>query len=149
MRKKFLIFMIFIALFITAFMISGCTKVSEEAISFADSATENILVALNNRDYENYKKDMDDTMLEAIPEEEFMKFSSYLTGTIGEYASDSKEIAGSTIQNEMIIIVYGASYTGEAEEVTINVVISESDEGDYKISGLWFDSPGLRENPYE
>ncbi len=149
MRKKILILAVLLSISITALMASGCTTVSEEAISFADKAAENALIALNNGDYENYKKDLDDKMLEAVPEEEFIKFSSYLNNTIGKYEAGSKKISGSTIQNGMIVIIYGADYTGEANKVTVTMVISEPDEGNYKISGSWFDSPILRESSYQ
>jgi len=148
MRRKILVIVILL-MFTLIFIIPGCTRVEQESISFADSATENFLTALNNQDYESYKKDLDSKMLEAVPEEEFIKFSSYLNSTIGEYVADSKEISGSTIQNGMIVVVYGADYTEETKKVTVTIVISEPVEGNYKISGSWFDSPKLRETEYK
>ena len=149
MRKKILIIAVLLLVFITALIVPGCMTVSEEAISFADKAAENALIALNNGDYENYKKDLDDKMLEAVPEGEFIKFSSYLNNTIGKYVAGSKEVSGSTIQNGMIVIIYGADYTEESNKVTVTIGISEPDEGNYKISSSWFDSPILRETEYK
>ncbi len=148
MRKKILVLLLMVL--VTVLAVSGCTKaVKQEAISFADRATEDYLISINNQDYESYKKDLGGEMLEVVPEEEFIKFSSYLKSTIGDYIADSKEISGSSIQNELILIVYGASYTEETGEVTVTMVISEPEEGNYKIVGSWFDSPKLRENEYE
>lgn len=146
--RKFLIIALFM-LFIYVVVFPGCAGADKEVISFADKAAENYLIALNNKDYENFKKDLDNKMLEAIPEEEFIKFSSYLKNTVGEYVKDSKEISTSGVKGEMYVIVYGADYTEETEEVTVTVSISEFEDGNYKISGSWFNSAGLRENPYQ
>jgi PBP1b-binding outer membrane lipoprotein LpoB len=145
--KKNLIFLVPVALIII--IITGCAGVSEEVISFADGATENFLIALNNQDYESYKKDLDSAMLEAVPEEDFIKFSSYLKDTAGEYVAGSKEMSKSGIQKETNIIVYEANYTGESEKMIVTMVISEIGDGSFKISGSWFNSPELRENPYQ
>ncbi len=146
--KKFLIFGM-LTVFTLGFILSGCSGVSEEVISFADSATEDFLVALNNGNYGSYKKDLDGGMLQAVPEEEFMKLSSYLHDTVGEYIPDSKEMTASGIQKGMDVVVYQADYTEEDEKVRVTIVISKNTDGDYKISGSWFDSPGIREKEYQ
>jgi len=147
MRKSGFI-LVFMSLIIML-VFSGCAKVDEETISVADGLTENLLISLNNKDYENYKRDLSVQMLEAIPEEEFIKFSSFLDETVGEYVADSKEVSNSGIQNGMSVIVYETDYTNESGKVTVSIVLSETADEGYEISGSWFNSPKIRENSYQ
>lgn len=148
MKRKNLILLILLV-FILVQLVMGCRPIDEQALSFANQATERYLVALNNQDYSAYKEDMDAGMLEAVTEEEFIKFSSYLEENAGEYMPDSKKYSGYTTKNGNILVVYRAEYTLEEEGVTVTTVISKSGEGIYKISGSWFDSPKLREAEYK
>lgn len=148
MKRKNLILLILLV-FILVQLVMGCRPIDEQALSFANQATERYLVALNNQDYSAYKEDMDAGMLEAVTEEEFIKFSSYLKENAGEYMPDSKKYSGYTTKNGNILVVYRAEYTLEEEGVTVTTVISKSGEGIYKISGSWFDSPKLREAEYK
>jgi hypothetical protein len=146
--KKFLV-PAALAAFMLAFILSACSGAGEEAVYFADTATENFLIALSSRDYESYKRDLSEEMLKAVPEEEFVKFSSYLEETAGEYIKGSKKLSTSGIQKGMDIVVYLADYTKESEKVRVTIVISKNADGDYRISGSWFDSPGIREKAYQ
>jgi len=148
MKIKSLILLVLTVLILIPLII-GCRVIDEDALSFADQATEKYLDAINKQDYSTYGEDMDSIMLEVVTGEEFIKFSSYLKNTIGEYIQDSKKYSGYTIKNGNILVVYRAEYTLEEEGVTVTTVISKSGEGIYKISGSWFDSPRLREVAYE
>ncbi|MFA5014900.1 MAG: hypothetical protein WC549_05105 [Actinomycetota bacterium] len=148
MKRKSLILLLLPVLILMQ-LVMGCRPVDEKAISFADQATEKYLVALNDQDYSAYKEDMDAGMLEAVTEEEFIKFSLYLKENAGEYMPDSKKYSGYTTKNGNILVVYRAGYTLEKEGVVVTTVISKSSEGTYKISGSWFDSPKLREAEYK
>ena len=44
---------------------AGCGKVA----AYADPATENILIAMNNGDYASFSKDFNDTMKSELPED--------------------------------------------------------------------------------
>jgi hypothetical protein len=147
-KKKFLMLMLLVTL-ILALFVAGCRKIDEQTLSFADQATEKYLIALNNQDYHNYTEDLDSDMLEAVPEEEFIKFSAYLKETVGEYIPGSKNYSGYATRSGMIVIVYKADYTVETEGVVVTMVVSEPTEGVYKISGSWFDSPRMREVEYK
>ncbi len=148
MKRKNLILLI-LSVFILMQLVMGCRPIDEQALTFTDQATEKYLAALNDQDYSGYKEDMDAGMLEAVTEEEFLKFSSYLKENAGEYMPDSKKYSGYTTKNGNILVVYRAGYTLEEAGVVVTTVISKSIEGTYKISGSWFDSPKLRETGYE
>ena len=145
MGKKFLIFLVSIALIfiITA---SGCSAgVDEEIISIADSAAENVLIAIDDQNFDSYNKDMDDGMLKTVTEQYFTTLSTYIKEAIGEYEQGSKEYLSSNIQDELYVVIFEADYTKETEKVAVVVVVSVTDEGICQIAGLWFDSPKLRE----
>ncbi len=144
MSKK-LMFLTLMAFILMVAAVACGAKVDEEVISFTDGAAENILIALNDQDYESFKLDMDDVMQETTTEQEFTRLSAYLKNTIGEYRQGSKEYSSSTIQGDVNVVIYTADYTEETENVIVTIVVSASDEGIYKIAGIWFDSPSLRE----
>jgi hypothetical protein len=149
MGRKYLI-ILSLTVIILSIAAAGCNnKVDAEIISFTDAAMENVLVSLNERDFESYIKDMDEEMLKVITKDSFEKFSAYLKDTIGEYRQDSKEYVDSYIQSGFYVVIYNANYTDEPENVIVKAVISAKGEGIYQISGTWFDSPKLRETGYE
>lgn len=148
MKRKSLILPVLTVLLLIPIII-GCRGIDEEVLSFADQVTEKYLNAMNNQDYPAYGENMDSVMLEVVTEEEFLRFSSYLKDTIGEYIQDSKKYSGYTVKNGNTLVVYRAEYTFEEEGVTVTTVISKTGEGIYKISGSWFDSLKLREVPYK
>ena len=71
---------------------------------------------------------------EALPEDEFLEFSSFLRNTIGEYIPGSKEFKGTAIQKGFTSVIYNANYTEETEKVEVKIVISKIGN-EYKISG--------------
>lgn len=149
MGRKFLI-ILSLTIFVLGMAVIGCSReIDPEIISFTDAAMENVLVSLNEENYENYSKDMDDAMLQVATEESFTTFSDFLKDTVGEYRQDSMEYLDSYIQDEYYVVIYNAGYTNETENVMVTAVLSETSEGIYKISGTWFDSPKLREAEYE
>ncbi|MCD6107828.1 MAG: DUF3887 domain-containing protein [Caldisericaceae bacterium] len=124
----------------------GCApKVDvEEARSYGDPMTENLLVAINENDYTKFSKDLDNAMKTALPESAFSDFISQINGRVGNYVIGSKEFREAYMTEQYINIVYKTQFTEESEEVTVRVVFVKTD-GETKISGLWFDSPKLKE----
>ena len=149
MRRKILVFLSVTAIILSAAAVGCNNEVDEEIISFTDTAVENVLVSLNEQDFESYNKDMDDEMLKVVTKDSFATFSTYLKDTIGEYRQDSKEYVDSYTQGGYYVVIYNSDYTNEPENVIVKAVISVTDDGVYQISGTWFDSPKLRETEYE
>ena len=77
-KTKSIKWFLILAFLAVTFLILGCSaiQVDQDYIDFADGATENYLIAVNNRDFDNYSKDLNDDMKEALPEEEFLKLIS-------------------------------------------------------------------------
>jgi len=149
MRRKILVFLSVTAIILSVAAVGCNNEVDEEIISFTDTAVENVLVSLNEQDFESYNKDMDDEMLKVVTKDSFATFSTYLKDTIGEYRQDSKEYVDSYTQGGYYVVIYNSDYTNEPENVIVKAVISVTDDGVYQISGTWFDSPKLRETEYE
>jgi hypothetical protein len=149
MGKKLLAVMSLTVLVLSLAVIGCSSEIDPGIITFTDAAMENVLVSLNEKDYENYSKDMDDAMLQVVTKDSFTTFSDFLKDTIGEYREDSMEYLDSYTQGGYYVVIYNTDYTNETENVMVKVVLSEAAEGIYKISGTWFDSPKLREVEYE
>ncbi len=147
LRKRILFFINLTVVVLLILSLSGCIVNDPEILEFAEQSTENYLIAINNLDYDTYRKDFDDIMLSSIPEEEFIRFSTYLKDTIGDYTPGSKQFSYSSNQKGLYLIFYTADYSFE-KDVTIQMIFVE--EGDYyKIGGSWFDSEKIQENVYE
>ena len=102
MSKK-LMFLTLMALVLIMAVVACRAEVDQEVISFTDSATENVLIALNNQDYESFKQDMDDVVLGTINEQGFINLSTYITDTVGEYTTI---YWGGSLAEKMISRVY-------------------------------------------
>ena len=124
----------------------GCApKVDvEEARSYGDSMTGNLLVAINESNYTKFSKDLDSAMKTALPESAFSDLISQINGGVGNYVASSKEFQEAYMTEQYINIVYKAQFTEEPEGVIVRVVFVKVD-GEMKVSGLWFNSPKLKE----
>jgi len=135
-----------VALLAVAVLGSGCLNQNqvdiEQVRTYADPITENILVAMNEDDYANYSEHFDATMKNALPEPVFRENNALIQSKIGAYVS--KEYWKVESKNQYTIVYYKATFTQEPDDVIVKVVFQEI-AGETKVSGLWLDSPKLRE----
>jgi len=116
---------------------------AEDVRPFADSMTENILMAMNEDNYSNFSKDFTDKMKIAISDENYKDKITPIKEKIGEYIANSKEYLGYEVKNERLTVKYKANFTTEPEDVIVRVVFT--DQGDKEsVSGFWLNSPKLR-----
>jgi len=124
---------------------SGCAGGSVVDVSqvrgYADPVAEGILEAMNADDYAGYSEHFDDAMKKALPEADFMQGNGLIKAKIGDYVS--KEFWKVETQKQYTVVYYRARFTEETADVTVKVVFREI-AGEMYVSGLWFDSPGLR-----
>jgi len=134
---------------VTMFALASCAGgakalPADEATAFAsqvDALTENLLVSLSNRNYAAYIRDMDAKMKAASGESQFEQAYAMVIGKIGKYVS--RQMTKVTEQEQFRTVVYDAQFERE-EHVTVQVVYNVA--GDQPlVSGLWFDSPKLRQ----
>ena len=126
--------------------VSACAKDSSndvaEVRSYADPITEGTLLGMQEGDYANFSRYFDESMKDATPETTFVQLNAVLKQVIGDYVS--KEFWKVEEQDIYTIVYYKAQYTKEPGDVEVKVVFYEI-EGEMYVSGLWFDSPKLRE----
>jgi len=141
--KKGLSFLV-IFLITTTFLIGCSTKVLKESdVLFADEMVENVLIAHNNNDYEMWKKDMDQVMINAIPtKEKFEEGFKQIKDKIGDYIPKSKTFLAADSQKGIIVVQYMAKFTNE-EQVKLTFSFKDVN-GAKKIVGEFFDSEKLR-----
>jgi len=129
-----------LTLLIAIASLSACTtKMTEPA--YADQITESILLAMNENDYARFSEHFDEAMKSAMPEAVFQQTTSTVKQEIGDYVAKTFWKAGT--EGGYTTVYYKAEFTLEAE-VTVKVVFQET-EGEVYVSGLWFDSPKLRQ----
>ena len=125
---------------VTVIAITSCAKKPEPG--YAGSIAEGILLAMNENDYAKYSEHLDEAMKKAIPEAIFKQTNLTITAKIGNYIS--KEFWKVESKDGYTIVFYKAKFTQEPEYVIVKVVFQEA-AGEIYVSGLWFDSPKLRE----
>jgi hypothetical protein len=111
----------------------------DAVLAYSEPMADNLLTAINTSDYALFIRDLDDTMLKTFPQAEFTKMQDQLNGKIGQYVS--RTVTAVTPSEQMMVVVYAAKYTNE-DTVTVRIVFGGSPT---KITGLWFDSPKLRQ----
>jgi len=134
---------------VTLFALASCaggakTLPADEATTFAsqvDALTENLLVSLSNHNYAAYIQDMDAKMKAASSEAQFEQAYAMVIGKIGKYVS--RQMTKVTEQEQFRTVVYDAQFEQE-EHVTVRVVYNIAGDRPL-VSGLWFDSPKLRQ----
>ncbi|MDP8256359.1 MAG: DUF3887 domain-containing protein [Candidatus Alcyoniella australis] len=108
----------------------------------ADPVAENILGALREGDYQRAVRDFDATMLAALPPDKLAVVDQTNRELIGTYLIKRRHSV--TITEEGFIVVqYACSFTLE-DPVMVRVVFRRGVD-DHKLTGLWFDSPKLRQ----
>jgi len=143
--KKFEVFVIASLLICT---IVGCSqKVSESEVKFSNDKVENMLLAINNGDYNNFTKDLSSHSKTVFTEKEVNKTKKTIINKIGNYIPNSKKFSQGTkvSQNnkKYIVAIYDAKFKNESGKVVITVTFD--DDKKHAIEGIYFNSPKLRQ----
>ena len=123
---------ILVLVLVTIPIFAGCGKVAP----YADPATENILIAMNNEDYASFSKDFSDTMKSELSEDVFADFLAAVNGQVGDYVPDSKNLTGVNIENGLTTATYKINFES-MEDVALEVVFQKIDDK-MMVVGLWF-----------
>ena len=110
---------ILVLVLVTIPIFAGCGKVAP----YADPATENILIAMNNEDYASFSKDFSDTMKSELSEDVFADFLA-------------KNLTGVNIENGLTTAIYKINFES-MEDVALEVVFQKIDDK-MMVVGLWF-----------
>lgn len=123
----------------------GCSanQVDQEYIDFSARATEDYLIAINNKDFDSFSQNLNKDMKEALPEKEFLSFADQIELAIGTYEPGSKKLDQTKKDSGYIVITYNAKYTGESEDVVVTISLQKTNDK-IEIAGSFFNSPKLR-----
>ena len=131
---------------IAVVIFAGCVEKNQVDVDqtrkYADPITENILLGMSENDYSKYSDHFDQTMKNAMPEAVFNETNTLIKSKIGDYIS--KQFWKVESKDQYTIVYYKARFTEEPEDVIVKVVFQEIME-EMEVSGLWLDSPKLRE----
>ena len=144
-NNKIVKLLLFLICLLVIVAVIGCTasQVDQEYNNFSARATEDYLIAINNRDFSSFSQNLNKDMKEALPEEEFLTFVDQIEGIIGTYEPGSKKLDQTKKDSGYIVITYNARYTGEPEEVIVTISLQKTGDK-IEIAGSWFNSPKLR-----
>jgi hypothetical protein len=124
---------------ISVLLLAGCQPPKPAALSEGQvtQATENILKAIHEGNYQNFVQDFSDQMKSAFPESEFTKLCDLLQNASGNYVSCSAP----SLSNNQGYALYRSSCKFDKEDVLVTITIKF---GGDKVEGLFFDSTNLR-----
>ena len=125
---------------VTLMAMLSCAQKPEP--EYASPIAEGILLAMNENDYAKYSEHFDQAMKTALPESGFQQANMAIKDKIGDYIS--KQFLKVVEEGLYTSVYYKAKFTLEPEDVIVKVVFQEI-EGKVYVSGLWFDSPKLRQ----
>ena len=125
---------------------AGCVEEDhvevDQVRTYAGPITENILLGMSENNYSKYSSHFDQNMKNAMNEAVFNETNILIRAKIGDYIS--KEFWKVESENQYTVVHYNARFTDEPEDVIVRVVFQEIMD-EMKVSGLWLDSPKLRE----
>ena len=132
--------------FLAFFSAIGCkqsiTGADRDAVlAYAEPVSNSILAGYNNGNYAIYSKDFDEQMKNALTEKVFKQTREMILGKIGKY--QSREISDVHKKNQFIIVLYSGKFEKE-NNVEVKVVFQKTGDKNL-VSGLWFNSPKLRQ----
>lgn len=114
-----------------------------EVKQYADSITENILMAMNEDNYSRFSQDFDEQMKDGLDETKYYNTIPGMKKKIGQYIS--KELVSAERKDQFVVVTYKAKFSEESGDVIVRSVFSDRNGKKY-ISGFWMDSQKLRGN---
>ena len=138
-QKNFRLFS-FILICLVAVSLAGCKSAQliegdarTQVLAYSEPQTDNLLAAITSGDYTTFKKDLDDAMLKAMPEDSFTAMVQKISSSYGTYQSRSVDHVEQ--DGDYIAVIYNAVFS-KAPVVTLRVVFEQKDP--HKIAGLWY-----------
>lgn len=110
----------------------------DAVLAYAEPATDNMIAGLQAGDYAQFSRDMSPEMSEAMTEQQFTDLRTMLDTKVGSYVS--RQVSSVEQNSDFVTVIYDAKHQNE-EHVTIRLVFDQAK----LISGLWFNSPKLRQ----
>ena len=139
----------FIILIVLIAILTGCAgspraiegEEREAVLAYAEPMADNQIAAIAANDYEAFIKDYTDKMRAASTPENFANLVSLFSTKLGKYLSREVTVV-TAVGDDAVLVIYSADFEKE-EDVMMKLVFQPG--GEHLITGLWFDSPKLRE----
>ncbi|MFQ5593940.1 MAG: DUF3887 domain-containing protein [Anaerolineae bacterium] len=112
----------------------------DEVLAYAEPMTDNLLTGFNAGDYQVFARDFNAKMRDALNESAFGTTRAGIVEKIGAYVA--RNVSRVEKRGGFIIVIYSARFEQE-DGVTVRVVFEPA--GEHLVSGLWLDSPRLRQ----
>jgi len=112
----------------------------DAVLAYSEAKTTNLLIGFNNNDYATFSRDFNDKMKIALNEASFANTRVQVSGKIGNYVS--RQVDSVQQSGDFVVVIYTARFENE-DQVTVRVSFEAAEP--HRISGLWFDSPKLRQ----
>ncbi len=132
-NKFFTVFMIIAVLLTIMVFAPGCKKVE----GYADPITENILIALNESDFEKFSRDFDENLKGEVSIASFPSLLAEINGKAGYYIEDSKKMVSVKTVDNRTAVFYSADFEG-IQDVSITVVFQQINNKP-TVVGFWFE----------
>ena len=133
---------------VTGAAVLGCSQGTpitgddqKKVLEYAEPVADNLLAGFNDGNYAVYARDFDEMMKNGLPENVFTQTRAMILGKIGKYKS--RTLDKIVKKDQFIAVIYNAEFEKESG-VSVKVVFAKYADKNH-VSGLWFNSPKLRQ----
>jgi major membrane immunogen (membrane-anchored lipoprotein) len=138
-KTLFLLLAVVLASLLTACGGAKETELSGEekdaVLAYSEAKTENMMAGMKAGDYAAFSQDFDQPMLDAMPQEAFVKLKQDYDGKLGAYVSRKVNRVMQSQSGKFVAVIYDAVFEKD-DAVSMRVVFRADDP--HQISGLWF-----------
>ena len=140
--------LLLLCLMMTCSLAACGNKVDSKVVrQYADDITENMLLAYNEDNYEQYIADVNSQFKAAVTEDKMKEGNEMVRGKIGDYVPGSKKFKDAVKTSEKgkkyLVVRYNAEFTDETENVLVTMIFDDNEA--HQVSGIFFNSPKLRQ----
>jgi uncharacterized lipoprotein YehR (DUF1307 family) len=140
--------LLLLCLMMTCSLAACGNKVDSKVVrQYADGMTENMLLAYNEDNYEQYIADVNSQFKAAVTEDKMKEGNEMVRGKIGDYVPGSKKFKDAVKTSEKgkkyLVVRYNAEFTDETEDVLVTMIFDDNEA--HQVSGMFFNSPKLRQ----
>ena len=137
MRKHLVSILVMVVLLLLAISAAAdfVGQTDKQVQDVATPILDNLMRGFNQGNYDQYAKDFDDTMREAIPEQKFQQVRSQILKKLGKYKD--KKYLGFLNQQRYTIILWKGKFAESKDDILIKLVLSKRQDKTVVV-GLWF-----------
>jgi len=132
----------FFVIFLTAFALNVCAAsadvigtTDQEVKAVSGPVLDGILEGLRTGDYNEYSRNFDGTLKDAVSEAEFKKVKANIDKTLGY--CESRQYLGFLKKGKMTVTLWKGRFSKSTDDQLIKLIMTKRD-GKYLVSGLWF-----------